>query len=279
MRSPGRAPCGGSAQGVRCRGGTKRRRRKAWDARRGGQEAVRSWSRPSWWPAGTQLAAAEVGRLTAGGEGTAPHPYSPTDLIVLIMPPAKNKQKHSSHAARVSRSPKNTRVRLNKTKKKNHSNSPPLVQVLHPKMYVETTVLLPDKIFATICPKKCEGHLFRYSVSRYDEPTNRFTVKYEIQTILHDGVSFFFLSDDDGKVEIMGNVKLEVIQRGADRYNAALGQISEHRIKEKVVVAKLSLCRKTTLTCCERWLISTTSPMQQLPRWGRRVGNQQKSWR
>ena len=57
-----------------------------------------------------------------------------------------------------------------------------------------------------------------------------------MQTILHDGVSF--LSDDDGEVEIMENVKLETIQQGADRYNAALGRISEHRIKEKVVIAK-----------------------------------------
>ena len=58
-------------------------------------------------------------------------------------------------------------------------------------MYVETTVLLSDKIFENICPKKWEGHLFRYSLSSYDQATNQFTVKYEMQTVLHDGASFF----------------------------------------------------------------------------------------
>ena len=57
-----------------------------------------------------------------------------------------------------------------------------------------------------------------------------------MQTILHDGVSF--LSEDDGEAEIMDNVNLETIQRGSDRYNAAFARISEHHIKEKVVVAK-----------------------------------------
>ena len=76
------------------------------------------------------------------------------------MPPAKEKQKHSSHVARVSRSPKNSRVCL-KIKKKNQSDSPPLIEVLHPEMCEETTVLLSGEIFENICPKIWEGHLFR----------------------------------------------------------------------------------------------------------------------
>ena len=57
-----------------------------------------------------------------------------------------------------------------------------------------------------------------------------------MQITLRDGLSF--LSDNDGEVKIMDNVKLETIRQGADRYNAALGQTSKHRIKEKRVVAK-----------------------------------------
>ena len=109
---------------------------------------------------------------------TAPHPHSPTESILFIMPPAKKKQKHSSHAARISRSLKNSRVRLNKTKKKNQSNSPPLVQVLHPEMYVETNVLPSNKYsrssaptngrdtyFDTVCPATAKS-----------PATNQFTV-------------------------------------------------------------------------------------------------------
>ena len=180
------------------------------------------------------------------------------------MPPAKKKQKHSSNAARVLRS-EITEDHMCPTKQnqeKNQSNSLPLVQVLRPEMYVETTGLLSDEIFVNICLKKWDGHLFCYSLSSYDQVANQFTVKYEMQTILHDGVSF--LSDDDGEVEIIHNVKLEIIQQGTDQYNAALCQISKHRIKEKLL--SVSLCRKTTLMYlfCQRRLISVTS-MQKLP--------------
>ena len=95
---------------------------------------------------------------------------------------------------------------------------------------------MSDKIFTTTCPKEWDGHLFRYCVASYDSATKLFSLKYEKQTILSDGVSF--LSDDDGNVEIMENVKLETIQLGADRYSAALARISDYRIQENGIVVK-----------------------------------------
>ena len=160
--------------------------------------------------------------------------------IEYIMAPPKKKQK-ASNTARVSLSPNNHRGRPNKNNRRSARDQPqpdsqPVIPVRHPEAYVESTILLSDEIFATACPKEWEGHLFRYCVASYDSATKLFSLKYEKQTILSDGVSF--LSDDDGDVEIMENVKLETIQLGANRYSAALARISDYRVKEKGVVVK-----------------------------------------
>ena len=136
--------------------------------------------------------------------------------IECIMAPPKKKQK-ASNTSRVSLSPNNDRGRPNKNNRRSARDQPqpdsqPVIPVRHPEAYVESTILLSDEIFATACPKEWEGHLFRYCVASYNSATELFSLKYEKQTILSDGVSF--LSDDDGDVEIMENIKLETIQLG-----------------------------------------------------------------
>ena len=84
------------------------------------------------------------------------------------------------------------------------------------------------------------------------------------------------MSDDAGEVEIMGNVKLELIQQGADRYNAALGRISKHRIKEKVVVAKSLQKDDTYLLPAQVDLSDINAAIATM---GAEGWNQQKSWR
>ena len=52
---------------------------------------------------------------------------------------------------------------------------------------------------------------------------------------------------------LMENVELKTIQRGADRYSAALSRTSEYRSKEKGIVIK-SLKQDDTIFCQHRFI-------------------------
>ena len=120
----------------------------------------------------------------------------------------------------------------------NRSNtSPQPTFIVDPSIFIKSHILLTGAIYRGVpVPSHYRGHHFRYSVSGYNQRKKTYTVEYEKQTIMEDGVNFM---DDENSNRDTLDIELSTVQEGMDRYQNALSRISAHAkgAKEAVVMS------------------------------------------